>query len=335
MIVATARRPRPHPPRAVEGRARGAAWSGAHHAADEAAGGGAASDDRPAAGGRLQHHRHHRRRIHPRRPPASAAAWRLPYNNFDNPTMYALLVLILGFAAGINALLGALEQSLHRAGIGRMSARIRILDYALLAAVLLVVWIALLLVGGPGSAVAAAADLRPRRRISRQRRLLGPCRSDRHRLRLCLPHRARRRRCQSASCWASTASPGEVGEPILSSLYSIPKITLYPVILLIFGLGISAKIAFGALHGFFPVALFTIGAMKNTSPVLLKTARVLRLSPLARHPHRVPAGRHAGDRHRTAHRLFHHAARHADRRTVRLRPRRRLHPHPRHGRRRR
>jgi NitT/TauT family transport system permease protein len=73
---------------------------------------------------------------------------------------------------------------------------------------------------------------------------------------------------------------GQVGEPILSSLYSVPKITLYPVILLVFGLGISAKVAFGALHGIFPVALFTIGALKNTSPALIKTARVLRLSPL-------------------------------------------------------
>ncbi len=54
---------------------------------------------------------------------------------------------------------------------------------------------------------------------------------------------------------------GQVGEPILSSLYSIPKITLYPVILLVFGLGVSAKV-------------------KNTSPVLIKTARVLRLAPV-------------------------------------------------------
>ena len=41
---------------------------------------------------------------------------------------------------------------------------------------------------------------------------------------------------------------GEVAEPLLVALYSIPKITLYPVILLLFGLGISAKIAFGAIH---------------------------------------------------------------------------------------
>lgn len=70
----------------------------------------------------------------------------------------------------------------------------------------------------------------------------------------------------------------DIGEPILTSLYSIPKITLYPVILLIFGLGIPAKVAFGALHGIFPVALFTIGAVKNISPVLLKTARTMRLN---------------------------------------------------------
>jgi NitT/TauT family transport system permease protein len=72
----------------------------------------------------------------------------------------------------------------------------------------------------------------------------------------------------------------DVGEPILAAFYSIPKITLYPVILLIFGLGVSAKVAFGALHGLFPVALFTIGALKNTAPVLIKTALVLRLSAI-------------------------------------------------------
>jgi NitT/TauT family transport system permease protein len=71
----------------------------------------------------------------------------------------------------------------------------------------------------------------------------------------------------------------DVGDSILSSLYSIPKITLYPVILLVFGLGISAKVAFGALHGIFPVALFAMGAIRNISPAVLRTARVMRLSP--------------------------------------------------------
>jgi NitT/TauT family transport system permease protein len=38
----------------------------------------------------------------------------LAYNNFDNQTMYALLVLILAFAIALNATLGAFEQALHR-----------------------------------------------------------------------------------------------------------------------------------------------------------------------------------------------------------------------------
>ncbi len=72
---------------------------------------------------------------------------------------------------------------------------------------------------------------------------------------------------------------GDVAEPILGSLYTIPKVTLYPVMLLIFGLGMSAKVAFGVIHGMIPVMLFTMAAAKNIRPVLLRTARVLRLSP--------------------------------------------------------
>ena len=70
---------------------------------------------------------------------------------------------------------------------------------------------------------------------------------------------------------------GEVAEPILVALYSIPKVTLYPIILLVFGLGISAQIAFGALHGIVPIMIFTMNAVRNIKPVLTKTARVLNL----------------------------------------------------------
>jgi NitT/TauT family transport system permease protein len=70
----------------------------------------------------------------------------------------------------------------------------------------------------------------------------------------------------------------EAMEPMLVALYSIPKITLYPIILLVFGLGISAKIAFGAIHGVIPVALFTLSAVRGTRPIFVKTGRVLKLS---------------------------------------------------------
>src|SRR3954469_25014908 len=73
---------------------------------------------------------------------------------------------------------------------------------------------------------------------------------------------------------------GDVAEPILVALYSIPKITIYPVILLLFGLGISAKIAFGVIHGVIPVTIFTMNAVRNMRPVYFRAARTMRLSPL-------------------------------------------------------
>ena len=73
---------------------------------------------------------------------------------------------------------------------------------------------------------------------------------------------------------------GDVMEPVLFALYSIPKIALYPVILLIFGLGMSAKVAFGAIHGIVPVVIFTMSAVRNIRPVYMRTAAACRLSPL-------------------------------------------------------
>jgi NitT/TauT family transport system permease protein len=73
---------------------------------------------------------------------------------------------------------------------------------------------------------------------------------------------------------------GEVAEPMLVALYSIPKVTLDPVILLVFGIGMPAKVAFGAIHGIVPISLFAMNAIRNISPVHLRTARVLRLSAM-------------------------------------------------------
>ena len=73
---------------------------------------------------------------------------------------------------------------------------------------------------------------------------------------------------------------GDVADPILSTLYSIPKITLYPLILLMFGLGISAKIAFGVIHGIFPIVIFTMNAVRNVSPIYYRTARIMKMLPV-------------------------------------------------------
>jgi NitT/TauT family transport system permease protein len=71
---------------------------------------------------------------------------------------------------------------------------------------------------------------------------------------------------------------GAVGEPILISLYTLPKVTLYPVVLLIFGLSVSGRVTFGAMHGVLPVALLTMNGIRNIPPVYLKSAQALHLS---------------------------------------------------------
>ena len=43
--------------------------------------------------------------------------------------------------------------------------------------------------------------------------------------------------------------------------------------------GISARIAFGVIHGIIPVILFTMNAVRNIRPVYLRSARAMRLTP--------------------------------------------------------
>jgi NitT/TauT family transport system permease protein len=57
--------------------------------------------------------------------------------------------------------------------------------------------------------------------------------------------------------------------PIVLLLYGIPQAILLPLFVLIFGLGPASKIAFGFSHGIFPVIVTTIAGMRNVSPLLL------------------------------------------------------------------
>lgn len=70
----------------------------------------------------------------------------------------------------------------------------------------------------------------------------------------------------------------DVADPLLNSLYSIPKVTLYPVVLLVCGLGMSAKVVFGTLHGIFPVILLTMNGVRTIPAVQLRAGRALRLT---------------------------------------------------------
>jgi len=70
---------------------------------------------------------------------------------------------------------------------------------------------------------------------------------------------------------------GEIFAPMFIALQSTPKVTLYPVMLLFFGLGFAAKVAFGAIHGIIPMTLITYNAVRNINPALVRTSQAMRL----------------------------------------------------------
>jgi NitT/TauT family transport system permease protein len=72
----------------------------------------------------------------------------------------------------------------------------------------------------------------------------------------------------------------QVFEPITLSVYSIPKVTLFPIFLTVFGFGLYSKVAFGMFHGIFPIIIIAMNATRDVSDVHLKVARSLRMSRL-------------------------------------------------------
>jgi NitT/TauT family transport system permease protein len=51
--------------------------------------------------------------------------------------------------------------------------------------------------------------------------------------------------------------------PLLSSLFAVPLISWYPLFMVWFGIGISSKIAYAVVSGFFPIALNTMNGMRT------------------------------------------------------------------------
>ena len=71
---------------------------------------------------------------------------------------------------------------------------------------------------------------------------------------------------------------GEIFEPIILAAYSVPKIILLPILLMIFGVGLTTKIANATIHGIFPVILNTVVGVSEVNRILIKAARSMRAS---------------------------------------------------------
>jgi NitT/TauT family transport system permease protein len=69
-------------------------------------------------------------------------------------------------------------------------------------------------------------------------------------------------------------------DPIFTSYYSVPTFVLYPLLIVIFGIGPMSLIVLGALFGIVAMIVATVTAIDRIPQVLLKVARVSRLGPV-------------------------------------------------------
>ena len=67
-------------------------------------------------------------------------------------------------------------------------------------------------------------------------------------------------------------------EPFLYYFSPTPRIILFPIMIMWFGIGIESKIALGALASFFPIALSTAAGMRGIERVLIRVGRSFRAS---------------------------------------------------------
>jgi NitT/TauT family transport system permease protein/taurine transport system permease protein len=61
--------------------------------------------------------------------------------------------------------------------------------------------------------------------------------------------------------------------PMVSSLYAVPLVILYPVFTVWLGIGSESKIAFASIYGFLPTMLSTAAGIQTIDPQLLVAAR--------------------------------------------------------------
>jgi NitT/TauT family transport system permease protein len=211
------------------------------------------------------------------------------YNNFDNATMYALLLFVILVVTLLLTLLNVIERRAHYVtGSGWATAPSplprgtpleRFIEGFLVLVSIVGVWQLLhLYVGGealasPLTTVQRIGSLSQSREfwnnVTETARALG--------ISLVISFFGG---AFLGIVLGTRRLAGAIFEPMIVTLQSVPKVTLYPVMLLIFGLGIAAKVAFGAIHGIIPMTLITMNGIRSINPALKRTARVLHLTPV-------------------------------------------------------
>lgn len=67
-------------------------------------------------------------------------------------------------------------------------------------------------------------------------------------------------------------------EPLFYYFSAVPKIILFPVLLLFLGTGVESKMGMGAVSAFFPIVVNTALSVREVKPIYVRTARTLGAS---------------------------------------------------------
>jgi NitT/TauT family transport system permease protein len=72
----------------------------------------------------------------------------------------------------------------------------------------------------------------------------------------------------------------DVADPLLASYYSVPTFIFYPLLVALLGLGKAPLVVLGVLSAVPAVVISTLSGLDSVAPVLMKLARVHRLTPV-------------------------------------------------------
>ena len=71
----------------------------------------------------------------------------------------------------------------------------------------------------------------------------------------------------------------DIADPLLASYYSVPTFIFYPLLVALLGLGKAPLVVLGILSAAPAVVISTLSGLDSVAPVLMKLARVHRLTP--------------------------------------------------------
>jgi ABC-type nitrate/sulfonate/bicarbonate transport system permease component len=69
-------------------------------------------------------------------------------------------------------------------------------------------------------------------------------------------------------------------DPFIAAVHPVPKIAIFPLVMVIFGIGETSKVVVVAIAAFFPMLINTMAGVRQINPVLLEVARNYGAGPL-------------------------------------------------------